>query len=150
MQWCRHKLWYNLHQDPVRIWTQAAFFFVDVRERNAYNESHVMLARHTKKVWHTFNVCITGSLFNLSLSSGWSDHFNLLIVLFYFQDDQGSYKIPFDVHLPTTLHCAVYDSNTVSTVEDTQAVDFASMLASSGSKNPVMILKGRLCYFQFS
>lgn len=81
-----------------------------------------MLARHTKKVWHTFNVCITGSLFNLSLSSGWSDHFNLLIVLFYFQDDQGSYKIPFDVHLPTTLHCAVYDSNTVSTVEDSEKI----------------------------
>lgn len=38
------------------------------------------------------------------------------------QDDQGAYYIPFGVHLPTTQHCIVYDSQTVSTIEDSKSL----------------------------
>lgn len=35
-------------------------------------------------------------------------------------DDKGERKIPFGVHLPSLLHCVVYDGNTVSIVEDSE------------------------------
>ena len=35
-------------------------------------------------------------------------------------DGKGEYHIPFGVHLPTCRNCVVYDSNTVSTVEDSE------------------------------
>ncbi len=34
------------------------------------------------------------------------------------KDDNGKYRIPFGVHLPSCLNCVVYDSNTVSIVEN--------------------------------
>ena len=36
------------------------------------------------------------------------------------KDDKGERKIPFGVHLPSLLHCVVYDGNTVSIVEDSE------------------------------
>ena len=36
------------------------------------------------------------------------------------RDDQGQYKVPFGIHLPSCLHCIVYDSNTVSVMEDSE------------------------------
>lgn len=61
------------------------------------------------------------------------------------QDDQNEtpeFFIPFDVHLPTLNYCVVYDSKTVSIIENTPAVRLANMLACSGSKNPILVLKG--------
>ena len=34
------------------------------------------------------------------------------------KDEDGQYRMPFGVHLPSCLNCVVYDSNTVSIVED--------------------------------
>ena len=34
--------------------------------------------------------------------------------------DKGEEKIPFGVHLPSLMHCVVYDGNTVSIVEDSE------------------------------
>ncbi len=79
--------------------------------------------------------------------------------------DDDNFVIPLDVHLPTTRHVIVYDSKTVSIIENSKwmsltatftgpkgvlccyfltapAIHFANLLASSGSKNPVMVLKG--------
>lgn len=36
------------------------------------------------------------------------------------RDEKGERKIPFGVHLPSLLHCVVYDGNTVSIVEDSK------------------------------
>ena len=36
------------------------------------------------------------------------------------QDEQGHYRVSFGVHFPTCLHCVVYDSNTVSVLEDSK------------------------------
>ena len=36
------------------------------------------------------------------------------------RDEKGERKIPFGVHLPSLLHCVVYDGNTVSIVEDSE------------------------------
>ena len=36
------------------------------------------------------------------------------------KDDKGDHKIPFGVHLPSLLHCVVYDGKTVSIVEDSE------------------------------
>ena len=72
---------------------------------------------------------------------------------------QFDFRIPFDLNLPTTQHCVVYDSKTISKIEKSEcitgemgcfplfynpapAVQLANKLALSGSKNPVMILKG--------
>jgi serine/threonine/tyrosine-interacting-like protein 1 len=33
-------------------------------------------------------------------------------------NDDSKYRIPFGAHLPTCLHCVVYDGNTVSVIED--------------------------------
>ena len=36
-------------------------------------------------------------------------------------DNNGAeYRVPFGAHLPTCLHCVVYDSNTVSVIEDSK------------------------------
>ena len=34
--------------------------------------------------------------------------------------DDSSYRVPFGAHLPTCLHCVVYDSKTVSVIEDSE------------------------------
>jgi serine/threonine/tyrosine-interacting-like protein 1 len=57
-------------------------------------------------------------------------------------NDDSKYRIPFGAHLPTCLHCVVYDGNTVSVIEDTPATRLANQLAAGGSKNPVLVLKG--------
>ena len=36
------------------------------------------------------------------------------------QPDKQEFHIPFDAHLPTTEHCVVYDSNTVSIIENSE------------------------------
>ena len=36
------------------------------------------------------------------------------------RDEKGERKIPFGVHLPSLLHCVVYDGNTVSIIEDSE------------------------------
>ena len=36
------------------------------------------------------------------------------------RDESGEGRIPFGVHLPSLLHCVVYDGNTVSIVEDSE------------------------------
>ena len=36
------------------------------------------------------------------------------------RDEKGERKIPFGVHLPSLLHCVVYDGNTVSIVEESE------------------------------
>ena len=36
------------------------------------------------------------------------------------KNDKADCKIPFGVHLPSLLHCVVYDGNTVSIVEDSE------------------------------
>ena len=38
------------------------------------------------------------------------------------RDEKGERKIPFGVHLPSLLHCVVYDGNTVSIVEDSELI----------------------------
>jgi hypothetical protein len=35
-------------------------------------------------------------------------------------DELEEFYIPFDAHLPTTIHCVVYDSNTVSIIEKSE------------------------------
>ena len=101
----------------------------DTRNSADYNEGHIQLAKLAKK------------------------------------EDDTTYRVPFGTHLPTCLHCVVYDSNTVSVMEDSEsangtceavcmcvsippyittapATQLANQLASSGSKNQVLILKG--------
>ena len=36
------------------------------------------------------------------------------------KSDDSSYRVPFGAHLPTCLHCIVYDSKTVSVIEDSE------------------------------
>lgn len=36
------------------------------------------------------------------------------------EKDDKTYRVPFGTHLPTCLHCVVYDSNTVSVIEDSE------------------------------
>ena len=36
------------------------------------------------------------------------------------RDEKGEGVIPFGVHLPSLLHCVVYDGNTVSLVEESE------------------------------
>eukprot|EP00731_Ephydatia_muelleri_P023673 Em0015g1256a len=78
----------------------------DARHAVAYNDCHILLAKHAKK------------------------------------DPDGKYRVPFGVYLPTCQNCVVYDSNTVSPLEDTHAVQLAHMMSSNGSRNAVKVLKG--------
>ena len=36
------------------------------------------------------------------------------------KDEKGERRIPFGVHLPSLMHCVVYDGNTVSIVEESE------------------------------
>lgn len=77
------------------------------------------------------------------------------------EKDDKTYRVPFGTHLSTCLHCVVYDSNTVSVIENSEsrvcvpvrvgmrvsfstapATQLANQLASSGSKHQVHVLKG--------
>ncbi|XP_065893320.1 serine/threonine/tyrosine-interacting-like protein 1 [Dysidea avara] len=80
---------------------------IDSRERKAYEESHVIVARHAPINELTGQVTTFG-----------------------------------DIDLPMVVNVIVYDSKTVSIVEQTRAIKCAEMLYTLGSKNPVKVLKG--------
>lgn len=43
------------------------------------------------------------------------------------EKDDKTYRVPFGTHLPTCLHCVVYDSNTVSVIEDSEYLHVSSV-----------------------
>lgn len=106
---CEPSELYNLITQCFRspaVANETHLLLFDARHAVAYNDGHILLAKHAKK------------------------------------DVEGKYKIPFGIYLPTYWNCVVYDSNTVSTLEDSHAVQLAHVISRNGSKNAVKVLKG--------
>ncbi|XP_055861615.1 serine/threonine/tyrosine-interacting-like protein 1 isoform X1 [Biomphalaria glabrata] len=85
---------------------------IDARNKNEYNESHIMTAKKAPK------------------------------------NEDNKFMIPYDAELECKIHVVVYDSNTSALTVSTPALDCANLLWKTGSRNPVMILKGG--YEEFS
>ncbi|CAL1534493.1 unnamed protein product [Lymnaea stagnalis] len=64
------------------------------------------------------------------------------------KNENGLFMIPYDAELECKVHVVVYDSNASSHTEESPATECAQLLWNSGSRNPVMILKGG--YEEFS
>ncbi|CAH1231629.1 STYXL1 [Branchiostoma lanceolatum] len=54
----------------------------------------------------------------------------------------GEYLVPYDSEIECKTHCVVYDSHTRSLKDKGDAIACATVLANSGSKNPVKVLRG--------
>ena len=55
-------------------------------------------------------------------SADYSEGHILLAKLAKQEEDGERYRVPFGAHLHTCLHCVVYDSKTVSVIEDSEHI----------------------------
>ncbi|XP_062508413.1 serine/threonine/tyrosine-interacting-like protein 1 [Corticium candelabrum] len=58
------------------------------------------------------------------------------------KDRNGEYQVPYGADVETKLNVIVYDSNTSLLTDKGPAIQYAKLLASSGSQRPVNVLKG--------
>ena len=80
----------------------CVFAYVDARERKEYDESHIIVARHAP-------ICVCSKLLYVATAS-----------MIDMQELTGQFTTFADIDLPMIVHVVVYDSKTVSAVEESE------------------------------